>query len=65
MFSKKAAKFEKIFTLNLTHTTYCEIDDEDFIKFCGLLRKHERYHKMKNCTLVEIGLEVKEYSNTL
>ena len=22
-------------------TTYCQIDGEDFVNFCGLLRKHE------------------------
>ena len=38
MFSKKAAEIDKIFTINLTVTTYCQNDGEDF---CGLLRKHE------------------------
>ena len=41
MFSKKATKFDKIFTVDLTLTKYCQIDGEDFINFCGLLRKHE------------------------
>ena len=40
MFSKKATK---IFTVNLTLTTYCQIDGEDFVNFCDLLRKHELY----------------------
>ena len=31
VFSKKATKFEKIFTVNLTLTTYCQIDGEDFL----------------------------------
>ena len=44
VFSKKATKFEKIFTVDLTLTTYCQIDGEDFANFCGLLRKHELYH---------------------
>ena len=43
VFSKKATKFEKIFTYDLTHTTKCQIDGEDFVNFCGLLRKHELY----------------------
>ena len=43
MFSKKTTKFEKIFTGDLTLTTYCQIDGEDFVNFCGLLRKHELY----------------------
>ena len=40
MFSKKA---KKMFTVDLTVTTYCQIDGEDFVNFCGLLRKRELY----------------------
>ena len=36
-----ATKIDKIFTVNLTFTTQCQIDGEDFINFCGFLRKHE------------------------
>ena len=36
MFSKKATKNYKIFTVDLTLF--------NFIIFCGLLRKHELYH---------------------
>ena len=43
MFSKKATKIDKIFTVDLTVTTYCQIDGEDFVNFCGLLRKRELY----------------------
>ena len=41
MFSKKATKIDEIFTADLTLTTECQIDGEDFVHFCGLLRKHE------------------------
>ena len=41
VFSKKATKFDKIFTVDLTLTAYCQINGEDFVNFCGLLRKHE------------------------
>ena len=41
VFCKKATKSDKIFTVDLTLTTYCQIDGEDFVNFCGLLRKHE------------------------
>jgi hypothetical protein len=41
MFSKKAAKIYKIFTSDLTLCSKCQIDGEDFVNFCGLLRKHE------------------------
>ena len=43
MFSKEATKFEKIFTVDLKLCSKCQIDGEDFINFCGLLRKHELY----------------------
>ena len=39
MFSKKATKVEKIFILDLTLCSKCQIDGEDFVNFCGLLRK--------------------------
>ena len=41
MFSKKATKIDEIF---LTVFSNCQIDGEDFINFCGLLRKHELYN---------------------
>ena len=41
MFSKKATKIDEIFTVDLTVCMYCQIDVEDFVKFFGLLRKHE------------------------
>ena len=41
MFSKKATKIDKIFTLDLTICSKCQIDSEYFVNFCGLLRKHE------------------------
>ena len=41
MFSKKATKIYEIFTVDLTLCSKCQIDGEDFVNFCGLLRKHE------------------------
>ena len=38
MFSKKATKFEKIFTVDLALCSKCQIDGEDSVNFCGLLR---------------------------
>ena len=43
MFSKKATKIDEIFTVDLTLCSKCQIDCEDFVNFCGLLRKHELY----------------------
>ena len=43
MFSKKATKFDKIFTVDLTLCSRFQIDGEDFVNFCGLVRKHELY----------------------
>ena len=34
-------KIDKIFTVDLTVTTYYQIDGEDFVNFCGLFRKRE------------------------
>ena len=42
MFSKKATKFDGIF-IDLTLCGKGQIDGEDFVNFCGLLRKHELY----------------------
>ena len=41
MFSKKATKIDKIFTIDLTVCSKCQINGEDLVKFCVLLRKHE------------------------
>ena len=41
MLSKEATKFFEIITVDLTVTTYCQIDGEDFVNFCGLLRKRD------------------------
>ena len=49
VFSKKATKFDEIFTVLLT--TYCQIDGEDFVNFCGLLRKRELYICSRNYTV--------------
>ena len=43
MFSKKTTKFDKIFTVDLILFSKCQINGEDFVNFCGLLRKHEVY----------------------
>ena len=43
MFSIKATKIDEIFILDLTLCIKCQIDDEDFVNFCGLLGKHELY----------------------
>ena len=44
VFSKKATKFDKIFTVDLTLCSKCQIEVEDSINFCGLLRKHQLYY---------------------
>ena len=43
MFFKNASQFDKIFTVDLTLCSKCQIDGEDFVKFCDRLRKHELY----------------------
>ena len=62
MFSKKATKIDEMFTVDLTVTTYRQIDGEDFVNFCGLLRKCELYchilagivHTSRYCTYEQI-----------
>ena len=41
IFSKKATKIDEIFTVDLTLCSKFQIDGEDFVNLCGLLRKHE------------------------
>ena len=41
MFSKKATKFDKILTVDLMLCTKCQTNGDDFVTFCGILRKHE------------------------
>ena len=41
MFSKKATKIDKIFTVDLMLCSKRQIDSEDFVYFRGLLRKYE------------------------
>ena len=43
MFSKRATKIDAIFTVDLTLCCKCQIDGEDCVSSCGLLRKHELY----------------------
>ena len=47
---------DEIFTVYLTVTTYCQIVGEDFINFCGLLRKRELYliEHVENIFLFEV-----------
>ena len=47
MFSKKATKIDEIFTVDLTLCSKCQIYGEDFVNFCGLLRKHELYTRVQ------------------
>ena len=44
MCSKKATKIDEIFTVDLIVWSKCLIDGEDFINFCGLLRKYKLYN---------------------
>ena len=43
MFSKKAPKIQEIFAVDLTLCSKRQIDGEEVINFCGLLRKHKLY----------------------
>ena len=41
--SRKATKIDKIFTVDLTLCSNCQIDSEEIVIFCGILRKNELY----------------------
>ena len=43
MFSKKATQTDKNIAIELTLTTWCQIISEDFVNFCGPLRKYGLY----------------------
>ena len=43
MFYVKATKIDKIFTVDLTLCSNCQIDGEDFVDFCGLVGKRKVY----------------------
>ena len=45
MFSKKATKIDKIFTGDLTFCSKCQTYGDDFVNFCGVLRKQELYNR--------------------
>ena len=42
-FAEKATKIDMIFIVNLTVCSDRQIDGEDLVNFCRLLRKHELY----------------------
>ena len=56
MFSKKATKIDKIFTVNLTLCSKRQIDGEDFVNFRDLLRKYEHDLTSKVKKLVQMRL---------
>jgi len=43
MFFKKATQKDEVFIVVLTLFSKCQIDGEDFVNFCGLLRKYKLY----------------------
>ena len=53
MFSEKATKSNEIFTVDLTLCIKCQIDGENFVNFCGLLRKHELYSSGQNHLIIK------------
>ena len=53
MFSKKATKIDKIFTVDLTLFSNRQINGEDFVNFRGFLEKYELY---KNTVFIIINV---------
>ena len=53
MFSKKGTKIDKIFTDNLTLTTWCQIGGEDFVNFVAFL-ENMNFMKLANSDLMHL-----------
>ena len=58
MLSKKTTEFDEIFTVDLTLCGKCQINSEDFVNFCNLLRNYELYVK-SNCFRSFLGGDLK------
>ena len=54
-FSETATKIEKIFFVNLTVRSNRQIEGEDFVNFCDLLRKNELYIRIQNFCQFELS----------
>ena len=65
MFSKKVTKIDEIFNVYLTLCSKCQLDGEDFVNFCELLRKHELEQKnfVQGTTFVHFLHIVKQKKN--
>ena len=50
-----ATKIDKIFIIDLTLCSKCQTNGEDFVNFCGLLRKHELYP----CSVIHVSFDFK------
>ena len=64
MFSKKATNIDVIVTADLTLCSKCQIDCEDFVNCCGLLRKHELQSTLFMNSIIHKDSE-KYFSNLL
>ena len=60
MFSKKAIKFEKIFTVDLTLCSKCQIDGEDFVDFCATSFYHFQQWRIASYFKITL-LKLKQY----
>ena len=67
MFAKKATKIDEIFTVDLTLCSECQIDGEEYVNFCGLLRKDELYLSLeclnKRCYLLMFTNSIGQLKN--
>ena len=64
MFSAKATKIDKIFTVDLIIATYCQIYGLDFVNFCGLLRKYELYDNKLRTLISNLETEKLHHNST-
>ena len=64
MLSKKATKIYEIYNVDKTLYSKCQIDGEDFVNCCGLLRKHKLQSTLFMNSIIHKDSE-KYFSNLL
>ena len=62
MLSNKPTKIDEIFTVDLTLCSKCQINGEDFVNFCGLLKIHKLYRIKNVCQEYIMQFALKKYA---
>jgi hypothetical protein len=65
MFSKKTTKIDEIFTVDLMLCSKRQIDGEDIVNFCGLLKNYEVYRKVVSSKASRLEAQAGFFSDCL